>query len=64
MTLDDWQPKPRTAFSDHDIIRALRTTPAEHRRGTNLWSFYLALPRPERDRLLREADAAPGDEER
>ena len=60
MTLDDWQPKPRTDFTDQELIQALRATPEDRRRGSNLWSFFLALPRPERDRLLREAGATPG----
>ena len=62
MTSDDWQPKSRTVFSDDEIIQALRSTPAGQRRGGNLWSFFQALPRPERDRLLRDAGVASDDE--
>lgn len=55
--LDSWTPKTKTVFSDDELVRHLRETLGdESRRSGNWWTFFSALPEPERRRL--EACAA------
>ncbi len=58
--LEGWSPKLRVVFTDEELIEHLRRTadaPAEP--AANWYTFYCALPQPERDRLDAEAAARP-----
>ena len=50
----------KVVFTDEELVQHLRRTadqPAEP--AENWWTFYSALPRPERDRLAAQATRPP-----
>ena len=54
--LDGWSPKKKVVFTDDELVEHLRRTadqPAQP--AENWWTFYSALPQPERDRLAAAA---------
>ncbi len=54
--LEGWQPMKKVVFSDEELVEHLRRTADEpEERAANWWTFYSALPKPERDRLAAEA---------
>lgn len=58
--LEGWSPKLKVVFTDEELIEHLRRTanaPAEP--AANWYTFYSALPQPERDRLAAEAGRLP-----
>jgi hypothetical protein len=59
--LAGWSPKKRVVFTDEELIERLRRAadaPAEP--AANWYTFYSALPKPERDRLAAEAAKPAG----
>lgn len=50
--LGGWTPKTKTVFTDEELVRHLRETLHDpSRRSGNWWTFFSALPEPERRRL-------------
>ncbi|HEX8523682.1 MAG TPA: hypothetical protein VF669_15610 [Tepidisphaeraceae bacterium] len=56
--LGGWKPTTKVVFSDEDLVRHLRETRDQSSgRSGNWWTFFNALPEPERRRLEAEAQA-------
>jgi hypothetical protein len=54
--LDGWSPTAKkVVFSDEELIEHLRRTADREEPAANWYTFYRALPQPERDRLAAEA---------
>lgn len=53
----EWSPVVKTSFSDEELVAALAATRDEReKRVGNMWTFFEALPRPERERLEQLAE--------
>ena len=58
--MDGGSPKKKGVFSDGERIEPLpRTAAAPAEPAANWYTFYSALPKPERDRLAAEAARLP-----